>query len=140
MDMIVPSSPSVDAARDLQYCPSEAHHSSTPQAAPRSAKFPPRPKPRSGDEQSSSNHKYSLAMGEQRGNKNQFTERSGQFEAESRPEKDLLISIEWKLICFGLTQRGSFMGLFAFLRGLSGIRYLMLNCVKLCDEAVGKGS
>ena len=43
--MIVPSSPSVDVARDLKYCPGET----TPQAAPRSAKFPPRPKPRSGD-------------------------------------------------------------------------------------------
>jgi hypothetical protein len=47
MEQIVLSSPSVDAARDLKYCPSEIQQ---PQAAPRSTvKFPPHPKPRSGD-------------------------------------------------------------------------------------------
>ncbi|CRL00684.1 CLUMA_CG013942, isoform B [Clunio marinus] len=49
MDMIMPSSPSVDAARDLKYCPTDEQQSTTPQAAPRIAapKYPPRPKPRS---------------------------------------------------------------------------------------------
>lgn len=50
MEMVVPSSPTVDAARDLKYCPSEPHQLAMPQAAPRSVKFAPRPKPRSGDE------------------------------------------------------------------------------------------
>lgn len=48
--MIVPSSPSVDAARDLKYCPTDDQQLTMPQAAPRSVKYPPRPKPRSGDE------------------------------------------------------------------------------------------
>ena len=47
--MLVPTSPSVDAARDSMYCPPELQEqSSTPQAAPRV--FPPQPKPRSGDD------------------------------------------------------------------------------------------
>lgn len=50
MDMIIPSSPSVDAARDLKYCPTETHQLAMPQAAPRTVKFAPRPKPRSGDD------------------------------------------------------------------------------------------
>lgn len=50
MEMICPSSPSVDAARDLKYCPTEAHQLSMPQAAPRTVQFAPRPKPRSGDD------------------------------------------------------------------------------------------
>lgn len=46
----MPSSPSVDAARDLKYCPTDIHQSPTPQAAPRTVNFAPRPKPRSGDD------------------------------------------------------------------------------------------
>lgn len=47
--MLVPTSPSVDAARDSMYCPPETEQqSSTPQAAPRA--FPPQAKPRSGDD------------------------------------------------------------------------------------------
>lgn len=47
--MLVPTSPSVDVARDSMYCPPESQQqSSTPQAAPRV--FPPQPKPRSGDD------------------------------------------------------------------------------------------
>lgn len=42
--------PSVDAARDVKYCPTDANQSPMPQAAPRTVNFSPRPKPRSGDD------------------------------------------------------------------------------------------